>query len=275
MKAHELSVGKSCRYQNTGCTRVTHDGDKIALVTRDFKLLFIDPEEELWLAFNFEGMAKPESDEAIVGHAINCMKRVSNMFELNFIQRNWEEQMKKLAETQLNLGSDETITDLHALDYIWNLLGDHVMGCNQVFHNRAIDFYLGRLVRHSCGVGKLMKIDYDYADERLCESHRDWFGHGRVWLSDRESEFNLPARGIHYGIKLEISCECGNEKYDMFAIPGIQTGGFGYLVSEDTDVHLDIRNHCRACEDCAPKIKAQLEAIERGEYSEEDEDEIE
>ena len=122
-----------------------------------------------------------------------------------------------------------------------------------------------------CGDGKLFKIAYEYGDERTKLDH-EYFNHGRVWLSDSDKEHNLPGRGIHYGILVKMPCTCGKVEYDMFAIPGVHGGAFAYLVDEETDSYLDLRNHCRVCEVCAPKVKAQLEAIDRGDYSQPDDE---
>jgi hypothetical protein len=269
MRAADLKVGESCRYNNVGCTRVASESETVvALVTTDFNLLFVNLNEAVRSAFDFEGVERPEGDRAIVSHVINCIDRVQRMSELSFVNQHWEEKMKLLAAEILKPGSEETITDLHALDYIWNLSGDYVIGGGQIYHARAIDYYLGRMVKLVFGEGKLMKIAYDYADKRLPEADQKWFGHGHVWLTDKDNEFNLPSRGIHYGIALQYPCECGKVKYDMFAIPGVHTGAFAYLVSEQSDEKLDVRNHCRVCEDCAPKIKSQLQAIGRGRRSE-------
>ena len=274
MKASEVKIGESCRHEFVGCARVDfeHEG-KLAFITQDHKVLFLDPDVNVWAAFCFEGPEPPEGNRATVRHIHDCIRRVDSMWELNGVEKTWEDQMKILAAERLKPGSDEVIEDLDALDYIWDMHGDYVITGDQLYHARALDYYLGRKVSHVWGDGILMKIAYEYGDERF-PKQREWFGPGRVHLSDPKNEFNLPGRRIDYGVAIKYPCTCGKVEYDMFAIPGVHTGGFAYLVAEDTDAFLDARNQCRVCEECGPKVKAQLEAIDRGDYDfEDDEDE--
>ena len=269
MKASELKIGESCRHEHTGCRRVQppEETDKVWLVTNDDKLVIVEPDVVVWGAFCFEGPQLPEGNRELVGHIINTMNRVDSISELNCVERQWVERMKELAALVLKPGTDEVIDDLHVLDYLWHLDGDYCISGDQVYHRRALDYYLGRKVEHHMlGEGTLFKIAYEYGDNRLKLEH-EYYNVSRVWLSDPNKEHNLPGRGIHYGILLKMPCTCGKVVYDMFAIPGVHTGAFAYLVDEETDAHLDLRNHCSVCEACVPKVKAQLEAIDRGDYS--------
>ena len=280
MLASEVEVGKTCRINYRPSTRVeldpqwsndlsnVNEGPVIAFVTEDAKLLFVDPDMEVQESFGLvrEGLDEPEGDSAKCGHIVGLVKTMKGILHLNVITPWIEDRIKEIAAETLKPGTDEVITDTYALDYIWGLTGDREIRGNQVYHRRAIDYYLGRTVDHGMWTGKLMKIAYEYGDERLPHEH-EYFNHERVWLSDKDNPLNLPGRRIDYGIAIKFPCHCGKVEYDMFAIPGVHTGGFAYLVAEDTDNYLDIRNQIRVCEECAPKVESQLEAIERGDYS--------
>lgn len=234
-KVSELEIGESCRYGNRCCTRVKSTGENISLVTSEFELLSIKPDEEVFSAFDFEGMDKPGNDGAIVGHIIKCIERIESMFELNCVNSHWKERMKKLAADILKPGESFTFKEnhLHVLDYIWDLGGDEVIYFDRPYHARAIDYYLGRRCEHIWGKGVLFKIVKD-TDKN--------YDHGKMWIS--EELFN---RGIEYGIAIDFPCACGNVTFDMFAIPGIHNGAFGYLVKEGMEKLLDVRNHCMVC----------------------------
>lgn len=267
MIASEVEVGKTCRINYKPCTRVECKldlGDEyIFFVTDGAELIWVREDEEVQPSFGLirEGLEEPEGDNAKCGHIIDLVKTMTGLSNLSIITPWIEDRMKAIAAEVLKPGSDEVITDTYILDYIWELTGDREITGNQVYHRRAIDYYLGRTVDHGMWKGKLMKIAYEYGDERIPHEH-EYFNHGRVWLSDKDNPFNLPGRRIDYGIAIKFPCHCGKVEYDMFAIPGVHTGGFAYLVAEDTDRYLDIRNQIRVCDDCEGTVKAQLDAID-------------
>lgn len=261
--ASEIEVGSSCRIGGIcGTPAVRIDpgdlessiaSDYILFLTNDHKIVGARHDAEVGMTFGYEGPPSAEDDRAAVKHVSDVIGGVESLWQLNSVHNVWEERMKELAAEILKPGSDEEINEedggLDALDYIWHLQGakSYTVGDGPWMH-RALDYYLGRTVTHVWGTGKLMKIAYDYAE---CEHDKEWFGHGRVWLSDKDDEHNLPARGIEYGIALKFPCQCGKVEYDMFAIPGVHTGGFAYLVDETTSEYLDVRNQIRVCESCA------------------------
>jgi hypothetical protein len=270
MIASEVKIGKNCRIGHRPSRRIdwncppspNFDKTLIAFVTDEYQLVFLEPDAEVGPSFDLirEGPEPAEDDQATSGHIIDLVKGMSGISNLRVITPWITERIKDLAAEILKPGSDEVITDTYTLDYIWDLSGDTSLTGDQIYHRRAIDYYLGRTVDHGMWVGKLMKIAYDYAEAPPPD--KEWFGHGRVWLSNIHKEHNLPGRRIDYGIAIKFPCQCGMVKYDMFAIPGVHLGGFAYLVDEDTDSYLDIRNQCRVCEECGPKVRDQLAAIE-------------
>ena len=143
-------------------------------------------------------------------HAL--IQEETELWELNIVHEFWEERMKALGAERLKPGSDEPIEDMHALDYIWSLGGDRSISGDQVYHPRAIDYYLGRTVCHVWGDGKLVR--FIRSDEEMVPRDREHFGDALV-VSDV-----LRDRGYKYGIALKYPCTCGKVEYDMFAIPG-------------------------------------------------------
>jgi hypothetical protein len=196
---------------------------------------------------------------------VRMIRSVPDIWDLNGIGVVWEERMKELAAEILKPDSDDVISEddggLHALDYIWHLGGDRCAGGDQVFHRSALDYYIGRRVEHVWGEGVLVRFIRE--DEPMLPQDRKHFEErfGRkptgLWLSDA-----LCDRGYKHGIALKFPCQCGKVEYDMFAIPGVHTAGFAYLICEEYDNLLDVRNQCRVCDDCAEAHQAALDAID-------------
>jgi hypothetical protein len=265
MKASDLQVGDTCRHEDVGCVRIAHVGTDVALITVNYELRFVDPDTTVWAAFQFEGPDQPEGDRDLSRHICGCIDRAHSLRDLNIVHTVWEARMKELAAAILRPDSEETITDLYALDYIWGLHGDYSITGDQVYHPRALDYYLGRYIEHIWGGGVLMRImtaeDYE---TNFTPKDRAFYTRDRVFLSNPGTAHPLPARNIDYGIRLDYPCSCGHVLYEMFAIPGVHTGGFAYLVTEDSPHYLDVRNQCRVCPACEPVVRTQLEAIKRG-----------
>lgn len=237
MKAVETQVGETYRrkenYHDT-FLRVDN-GDKLTVVTRGMKLIDLSPEDEVFPAFAFdgpEGMDDYTRSQKIIDQVLELMATTTSISNLNRVHSYWEERMKELAAETLKPGSDETIEDLDALDYIWDITGDKAITGDQPYHARALDYYLGRKVEHIWGVGVLSKMPE-----------------------------NTP--GGDYGIKVDYPCTCGKKTYEMYAIPGVHIGGFAYLVEPGNKHYLDVRNQCRVCEECASVVERQLEMIDQ------------
>lgn len=209
-----------------------------------------------------EPLSDYEAERAVIGAIVKGINSIHDMSLLNGVEQVWEERMKTLAAEILQPGKDFTLEEceghLYALDYIWGLGGDRCISGDQIYHRSALDYYLGRKVSHVWGDGVLVR--FIRSDEEWLDRERTYFGDG-LWISDP-----LRDRGYHHGIALKYPCTCGKVEYQMFAIPGVHTGGFAYLICEEYDNLLDVRNQCRVCEECAPKVEAQLAAIDRGEF---------
>lgn len=165
-----------------------------------------------------------------------------DMSTCHVITQNVGERMKEIAAEVLRPGSTEPITDLCTLDYIWDLHGDYSISGDAVYHSHALDYYLGRTVQHVWGEGPLVK--FIERDDLLLDKEREAFGEF-VIVSPK-----FVHRRRHHGIKLDYPCHCGKVTYEMYAIPGVHNGGFAYLICEDTDKVLDVRNEIRVCDDC-------------------------
>lgn len=213
-----------------------------------------------------EELSEYEAQRAVFGGIVTSIRSITDMSILNGVEQIWEERMKELAAEILKPGSTDAINEmdggLYALDYIWGLGGDRCISGDQIYHRSALDYYLGRKVEHVWGDGVLVR--FIRSEEKMLDRERTYFGDG-LWISDV-----LRDRGYRHGIALKFPCQCGKVEYRMFAIPGVHSGGFAYLICEDYENLLDVRNQCRVCEECGPKVEAQLAAIDRGEFDLED-----
>ena len=267
MKASEVKIGDACRVNSKACRRISCDihapvdahGDYLPFVTDDCQLLWVRESDEVQHAFGLtkEGPPKAEDDDAKAGFVIDLIKTMTGLMNLSIITPWIEERMKDVAAETLKPGSDEVITDLHTLDYIWDLSGDRSISGNKKWHRRALDYYTGRMVKHHMlGEGKLIRfVPEDDTEDKM------GYEHGKDILSS-----SLYNRGHRYGIAVEFPCECGQKIYSMYVVPGVHGGAFAYLICEEFDSYLDLRNHCMTCENCEPKVKQQLNDIKEGKY---------
>jgi hypothetical protein len=158
-----------------------------------------------------------DDDDVAADQAKAAIVRCQTMFTLNSVRRVWEDQMKALAAERLHPGCDEPITDLDALDYIWDLPGDCSWSSEQTepFRPHALDYYVGRTVEHVWGTGTIEKM----------------------------------AAG--YGIRVWLPCAyCEKAGLWLYARPGCHTGAFCYLYDEQGQYALDLRNQIFVCPDC-------------------------
>jgi hypothetical protein len=213
------------------------------------------PEDKNWNELMGDRKAH-EAEEATYDQIAELIEQSNDMFTLSSFKRLWEERMKVLAAEVLKPGSDETIKDMHALDYIWGLGGDNCIRGDAVYHPSALDYYLGRTVSHVWGEGKLVR--FIRSDDEILDIEREHFGDALV------VEDELRGRGYRYGISLKMPCHCGKKDFDMYAVPGVHTGGFAYLIMAGMENLFDVRNHTMVCDECGPKVEQQLERITRG-----------
>lgn len=270
-KASELEIGEICMTKDrVDGRRIRQDEnpDMVALLTATYEIIAIRPDEEVYATFGFDCPKSPEDDRALVAHIKSCIERVGSTFELNSVHTDWEERMKELAAKTLKPGEDFPLQEweghLALLDYIWDISGDRMWSSSQTepFRPRAVDYYIGRRCEHIWGDGVLVKI-LSKEPHELDKLKEDQY----------VIRPNLAARGVKHGIKLDYPCECGKTKHEMFAVPGVHTGAFAYLLEEETDRHLDVRNQCITCDNCGPRVREQLEAIDRGDFDDFEDDE--
>lgn len=151
---------------------------------------------------------------------------------LESLSRKCEERMKVIA---LRIFGDEIICDVTTLDQIWNLPGDYISGPDKPYKFHFIEHFLGRKVHFHIGEGVIEKLPgtKDGPDAK-------------------------------FGIRVGIPCICGKETRIVWARSGLHTGAFCYVYDENCVFVADMRDQCLTCDDCGPKVKAQLEAIDAG-----------
>lgn len=268
LRADQTEVGGHYRWERMNLTRIEGKLEGIAegvvFVNQNHELVRLEPDTALWPGgFAFEEVDLNNTpyhrDRNASEFFHDTMLPVfGSLMTLKVIVDNVHERMKELAAETLKPGSDDVIEDLSSLDYIWLLPGSRCFEGGKPAYFSALDYYLGRRVSHVWGEGPLVRIVKDR--DRILDCDLEHFGEQNILVRPK-----LATRGIHHGVKLDYPCTCGKVKYEMFAIPGVHLGGFAYLVCEDQpEMTLDVRNHCRVCEDCAAGVREANERIERG-----------
>jgi hypothetical protein len=149
---------------------------------------------------------------------------MDSIFLLNGVNHIWESRMKELAAESLKPG-DEPIEDVDALDYVWNLHGDGSWSSKQTepFRAMALDYYVGRKVRHVWGTGTIVKMKEGY------------------------------------GIKVRLPCSHAGcrRTITVYAKPGCHRGAFCYVYDKDGNFLADLRDQSFDCGKCVSKKGAK------------------